>query len=49
MTEMRENVQVATSVYRSLTDVRLLAEGDSLNGEEVLPGFSVSIASLFAN
>jgi Uma2 family endonuclease len=36
------------SVYRSLTEVRLFNENDSLNGEEVLPGFSVSIAALFA-
>ena len=37
------------SVYRSLTEVRVLAESDLLGGEEVLPGFSVSVASLFAD
>ena len=35
------------SVYRSLTKVQLLTEGDLLSGEEVLPGFSVPVASLF--
>jgi Uma2 family endonuclease len=27
------------AAYRSLTDVRVLAEGDSLDGEDVVPGF----------
>ncbi len=36
------------SVYRSLTDVRILGESDLLTGEEVLPGFSTSVAPLFA-
>ncbi len=36
------------SVYRSLTDVRILGEDDLLSGEEVLPGFSIPVASLFA-
>lgn len=36
------------SVYRSLTDVRILGESDLLSGEEVLPGFSIPVASLFA-
>jgi len=37
------------SVYRSLTDVRLFTESDSLSGEEVLPSFSVSVATLFVD
>jgi Uma2 family endonuclease len=37
------------SVYRSLTDVRLLVESDTLDGEEILPDFKVSVASLFAD
>jgi Uma2 family endonuclease len=37
------------SVYRSLTDVRLFTESDSLSGEEVLPSFSVLVATLFAD
>lgn len=37
------------SVYRSLTDVRLLTESDTLDGEEILPDFKVSVASLFAD
>ena len=35
------------SAYRSLTDVRVFDEGDTLTGDEVLPGFSVPVASLF--
>ena len=35
-------------VYRSLTDVRILGESDLLTGDEVLPGFSLPVASLFA-
>lgn len=33
--------------YRSLTDVRVFTEADVLTGDEVLPGFSVPVASLF--
>ncbi len=35
------------SVYRSPTDVGEFTAGDSLSGDDVLPGFSVSVASLF--
>jgi Uma2 family endonuclease len=34
--------------YRSLTDVREFTENDALPGDDVLPGFSVAVASLFA-
>lgn len=37
------------SVYRSLTDVRLFTENDALTGEEVLPGFTLFVAALFAD
>ena len=33
--------------YRSLTDVREFTAADTLTGDEVLPGFSVPVASLF--
>ncbi|MGQ0603423.1 MAG: Uma2 family endonuclease [Anaerolineales bacterium] len=33
--------------YRSLTDVREFKEGDTLTGDDVLPGFSVPVAQLF--
>ena len=33
--------------YRSLTDVHEFTEQDDLPGENVLPGFSVSVAQLF--
>ena len=33
--------------YRSMTDVREFKETDTLIGDDVLPGFSVSVASLF--
>jgi Uma2 family endonuclease len=33
--------------YRSLTDVREFKEADTLIGDDVLPGFSVAVASLF--
>jgi len=33
--------------YRSTTDVREFAEADTLPGDDVLPGFSVPVASLF--
>ncbi len=33
--------------YRSITDVREFKETDTLTGDDVLPGFSVPVASLF--
>ena len=35
-------------VYRSLSDVSNLAEGDSLDGEDVVPGFSCDLREVFA-
>ena len=35
-------------VYQSETDVRILGETDTLNGADVLPGFSVKIGDIFA-
>lgn len=37
----------AVFAYRSLTDVREFAATDELPGDDVLPGFSVPVASLF--
>jgi Uma2 family endonuclease len=34
--------------YRSLTEVREFAEADEVSGENVLPGFSLPVAHLFA-
>jgi Uma2 family endonuclease len=34
-------------VYRSLTDLREFTEEDELPGDDILPGFSVPVASLF--
>jgi len=36
------------TVYRSLTEVRTLGSEDVLTGEEVIPGFAVRVAELFA-
>ncbi len=33
--------------YRSMTDVREFGESDVLSGDEVLPGFSAPVGSLF--
>jgi Uma2 family endonuclease len=37
------------SIYRSLTEVRLLSGTDQLTGEEVLSGFNVSVNTLFSD
>jgi Uma2 family endonuclease len=34
------------SVYRSLTNVRTLAEGDDLDGEDVMPGFRCRLGEI---
>ena len=36
------------TVYRSLTDIVSLTENDTLNGGDVVPGFQISIAEIFA-
>jgi len=36
------------AIYASLSDVRLLGEDDTLDGGEVLPGFTLDLAKLFA-
>jgi len=36
------------TVYRSRTDITVLTENDTLNGEDVVPGFSYQVARLFA-
>lgn len=35
------------TVYRSLDDIQVLSEQDSLSGESVVPGFTCAIADLF--
>ena len=37
----------SVTVYRSLSDVRILTENDHLDGEDVLPGFSCRVGDLF--
>jgi Uma2 family endonuclease len=36
------------TVYRSLTDVNILTEKDTLDGGEVVPGFQIPVAEIFA-
>lgn len=38
----------SVSAYRSRTEIRLLTEGDVLEGADVLPGFRLAITELFA-
>ena len=38
----------AVTVYRSLTDVTVLTERDKLDGGDVVPGFTIPIAEIFA-
>jgi Uma2 family endonuclease len=36
------------TVYRSLTDVKVLTERDKLDGGDVVPGFAIPIAEIFS-
>jgi len=36
------------TVYRSLTDIKTLTENDTLDGGDVVPGFRIAIADVFA-
>lgn len=38
----------SVTVYRSRTDVRVLKDPDTLSGLDVLPGFTLAVAELFA-
>ena len=35
------------TVYRSLTDIETLTEKDTLDGGDVVPGFSIAVAEIF--
>lgn len=35
------------TVYRSLTDIRVLTENDTLDGEDVIPGFRLAVKEIF--
>ena len=37
----------SVTIYRSRSEIRLLREGDALEGYDVLPGFSVPVAEVF--
>ena len=39
--------QVMVNEYRSLTQVRVLTAGDSLDGGDVVPGFTCPLSDLF--
>jgi len=36
------------TVYRSLTEIAILTDKDTLDGGDVVPGFRISIAEIFA-
>ena len=37
------------TVYRSLTDISILTEKDTLDGGDVVPGFQIPVAEIFAD
>jgi Uma2 family endonuclease len=40
--------QQTVTVYRSRENIRILTEGDALDGDDVIPGFSLPITEIFA-
>ncbi len=42
-----EPVTKTVTVYRSERDIKMLTQGDTLTGEDVVPGFSCPVAQLF--
>jgi Uma2 family endonuclease len=40
--------QRTATVYRSLEDIRILTEGDAIEGVDVVPGWKLPIVELFA-
>ena len=43
----REPERRAATVYRSMSDVRLLTENDVLDGGDVVPGWTLPLRELF--
>lgn len=39
--------QRTASIYRSLSDIRVLTESDTLSGEDIIPGWSIPVSKLF--
>ncbi|HWC06290.1 MAG TPA: Uma2 family endonuclease [Gemmatimonadota bacterium] len=39
----------SVTVYRSRNEIRLLGEGDELDGYDTLPGFSLQVSKIFAD
>jgi Uma2 family endonuclease len=37
----------AVTVYRSLTDIKVLTEDDTLDGADVVPGWTMSVKEIF--
>lgn len=44
-----ESRRKTITVYRSRDDIRILGEGDEVDGGDVLPGFSLRVRDLFAD
>jgi hypothetical protein len=40
--------QRTAAVYRSRDDIRILTEGDAIDGAGVVPGWELPVAELFA-
>ena len=40
--------QRTVTVYRSREDIRILADGDTLDASDVIPGFTPSVTEIFA-
>ena len=40
--------QRTVTVYRSLDDIRILTEGDTIDGADVVPGWKLPLAEIFA-
>ena len=38
----------AVTVYRSLADIRVLTEDDTLDGGDVVPGWTMAVKEIFA-
>ena len=38
----------AVTVYRSFTDIRVLTEDDTLDGGDVVPGWTMAVKEIFA-
>ncbi len=43
----RQHGRIAATIYRGFDDIRILTEGDTIDGGDVVPGWQLPLADVF--